>query len=168
MDIIILQLFLLVCGALGVSVVALRVLRPSERPEAISPRAAPAALEAARRSLERGDPAYLKSRPAPTADLAAYLASSRRGFLKLYLRQIRRTYLRKSKALREFASQADAPELAFAVLGQSMRFQIAWWAIYLGAWIGLEGPLWSLAGRLLHAPPPEIPSQAAAQAAGQS
>ena len=94
------------------------------------------------------DRVYLDSRPIETQELSRYLRSSRKDFLKLYLRHVRVRFLENARLVRQFAADTDAPDLAYKVLRQSARFHAMWLVLRFSLAAPFVGPAWRFAEKL--------------------
>ncbi|MEZ5395986.1 MAG: hypothetical protein R2724_24675 [Bryobacterales bacterium] len=100
------------------------------------------------RAISAEDLRYLENRAVPTGDLSRQARELRKRFLHLYLEQCRASFHSSAEIARQFAADADAPELAFAVLRQSIRFRFLSAALRLGLFLHPLVPVARLAGLL--------------------
>jgi hypothetical protein len=123
----------------------------ASRPRYLSRQGEDSLFRAVERALGSGDEGYLKGHMLETRDLRRHLRSTRKAFVRLYLKQTRDSFLASARVAREFAADSDAPELAFAVLRQTVRFHSLWAALRLSLTLNLAGPAWRLTETLFHA-----------------
>ena len=128
----------------------------AERPAYTFPEHAPLLTAALARALSREDQEYLKRQPFDSRSLRRYVRSCRKRFVEIYLEERRKSFEASARVAREFAADSDAPELAFAVLRESVRFRILSAGIRLSLWFNLSGPAWRLVESLVKAAPPSI------------
>jgi len=88
---------------------------------------------------------------AQSPDLAPYLRSSRKAFLRTYLRETKVSFQESSLLVRQFAADTDAPDLAFTALRQSVRFHALWLVLRTSLALNLAGPVWRMTEKLLGA-----------------
>jgi hypothetical protein len=128
-----------------------RRLFRAERPRYSSPEYEQPSIRVIERVLGSTDVDFLARQASETRDLRRYLRGNRKEFLKLYLQQTRASFVAGARVAREFAADSDAPELAFAILRQTVRFHVLWGVLRLSLnfrWAGLS---WRLAETLARA-----------------
>jgi hypothetical protein len=134
----------------------------AERPAYTFPEQAPLLTAALARALSQEDQNYLKRQPFDSKRLLRYARSCRKRFVALYLEERRKSFEASARVAREFAADSDAPELAFAVLRESIRFRLLSAGIRLSLRFNLSGPAWRLAESLVKATTQSIRPEPAA------
>ena len=117
-------------------------------------------MAAVQRALGHGDLEYLERQPFDTRVLQRYARSARKRFLERYLEQKREAFRASARVAREFAADSDAPELAFAVLRQTVRFHCLWAALRFSLVFNMVGPAWRLTETLVKTVRPAASSPA--------
>lgn len=110
---------------------------------------------AVKRAVGREDLEYLEGLPFQSRGLQRYAQACRKRFLEAYLEERRKSFFTSARVAREFAADSDAPELAFAVLRQSIRFRLLSAALRLSLRFHLIGPAWRLTESLVLAMRPD-------------
>ncbi|MCB1021001.1 MAG: hypothetical protein KDC27_13795 [Acidobacteria bacterium] len=100
------------------------------------------------RAISGQDLEYLSRQGVPTGDLSRAARRVRKQFLHLYLEQCRVSFHSSAEIARQFAADADSPELAFAVLRQTFRFHALSIALRFGLFFHPLVPMARLAGLL--------------------
>lgn len=102
------------------------------RPRYLSAEDERTVFKAIERAIGAADLEYLRGQAFATDDLRRHTRDARKYFLRLYVSQCRSSFYASAQVARQFAADADDPELAFAVLRQTARFQLLSAALRLG------------------------------------
>ena len=130
----------------------------AERPSYAYSRHAELQLSALTRALGPQDLEYLERQGEDARRLVRYARASRKRFVELYLQERSRAFFAGARIAREFAADSDAPELAFAVFRQTIRFRAVSAALRLSLTFNLVGPAFRLLDSLAQTGRTELPA----------